>query len=284
MPLRPPCWNLSTDEKTRRIKLVVAYDGYDFCGFAPQYGQRTVHGTLTEGIRQVSGEENEITGASRTDSGAHAKGQVVHFDTANPMPVEKWPAVVNQLMPPDLSVVESRVVDPEFNSRFWAIDRFYRYRIMTGPRDPHRTRYAFHYGKELNAEAMHKAAQRLQGVHNFLAFSQLLDPRKNTVRTLYSLKVHQYRDEIWIDIVGQAFVRGMMRRMSGALWEIGRGKYEADYIDHLLAQRNKDKITWPPVLPACGLTLMKIRYGRHPSHHRFHKTKLGETSETGQTE
>ena len=269
---------MSTDGPVRRIKLVVAYDGSDFCGFAPQYGQRTVYGTLTEGIRQASGEENEVTGASRTDSGAHAKGQVVHFDTRNPMPVEKWPRVVNQLLPSDLSVLEARVVNPEFNSRFWAIDRFYRYRILMGQRDPQRTRYAFHYGKVLDAQAMHEAAQQLVGVHNFLAFSQLLEPYKNPVRTLHSLKVRQFRDEVWIDVVGQAFVRGMMRRMSGALWEIGRGKYDADYLTRLLGQTDKTKITWPPVLPACGLTLMKIRYGRHPSHHQFHdKDKTGQT-------
>ena len=281
MPLKPPFWNLSTDEsKVRRIKLVVAYDGYDFCGFAPQYGQRTVYGTLTEGIRQVSGEDIEITGASRTDSGAHAKGQVVHFDTDHKMPIEKWPRVLNQVLPQDLSVLSARYVNSDFNSRFSAIDRHYRYRILTGTRDPMRTRYAFHYGKRLDAQRMHEAAQQLVGRHNFLAFSQLLEPHQNSVRTLYSLDIKQIRDEVWIDIVGTAFVRGMMRRISGCLWEIGRGKYDASHIPHLLEQRDKDEILWPPVLPASGLTLMKIRYGRHPSDLRFRR----KDARTGQTE
>lgn len=271
------------------MKFVVAYDGSGFCGFAPQRGQRTVHGTLTDGIRQVSGEENEIIGASRTDSGASAKGQVVHFDTANPMPVERWANVVNQVLPSDLTVVSVAEVHPEFHSRFWAVDRYYRYRIMTGARDPMRTRYAWHYGKGLDAERMHEAAQRLIGTHSFLAFSQLLEPWKSPVRTLHRLNVRQVRDEVWIDVVGLAFVRGMMRRISGALWEIGRGKYEAEHLDSLLAATDKKKIVWPPVLPACGLTLMRVRYGRHPSPQQFFNATdaLAESqnqTKTGQTE
>ncbi len=281
MPLRRQYWNLSTDENpVRRIKLVVAYDGHDFCGFASQHGQRTVRSTLTEGIRQVSGEENEIIGASRTDSGAHAKGQVVHFDTKNPMPVEKWPRVINQVLPSDLSVLTSQWVRPDFHSRFSAKDRYYRYRIMTGVRDPFRKRYAFHYGKPLDAARMHEAAQRLIGRHDFLAFSQLLEEGRNAVRTVYSIDVKQVRDEVWIDVLGTAFVRGMMRRISGSLWEIGRGKYDADHLDHLLDQRIKDEILWPPVLPAGGLTLMRVRYGRKPFDIRFKTT----TEQTGQTE
>lgn len=284
MRLRRPFWNLSTDERPRRIKLVVAYDGYDFCGFAPQYGQRTVYSTLTDGIRQVSGEVSEITGASRTDSGAHARGQVVHFDTTNPMPVDRWPRVVNQFLPDDLSVVSAHAVGPGFHSRFSARDRFYRYRILTGARDPFRKRFAFYYGKPLDAGSMHAAAQTLVGEHNFLAFSQLLEEGRNAVRTLYSVQVRPVRDEVWIDVVGTAFVRGMMRRISGALWEIGRGKSGVERLEHLLAQRVKDEIEWPPVLPANGLTLMKVRYGRRGFDSRTHDQDEFLTEQTGQTE
>ncbi len=264
-PRRLPCSNLSTKY---RVKFVVAYDGYDFCGWAPQAELRTVQRTLTDAVRQISGEENEIIGASRTDSGAHAKGQVCHFDTELTMPVERWPRVINQLLPHDLSVLDAKVVNPDFHSRFWANNRYYRYRIQTGPRDPRRSRYAWHYPKSLDVAAMQSAAKLFVGRHNFLAFSQLMPKGKNTVRELFSVEVKAVRDEVVIDIVGTAFIRGMMRRISGSLWEVGRGQRSEANIEMLLGSTDRRKIVWPTLLPARGLTLMKVSYGRHPTEKR----------------
>ncbi len=262
MQLQRPFSSLSTK---RRIKLVVAYDGSQFRGFAPQRGQRTVHSTLTEAIRQLSGEDVEMLGASRTDSGANARGQVCHFDTENPMPEERWTKALNQLLPNDMAVMSSEHVDDEFHSRFWAVKRYYRYRILTDQPDPERTRYAFHYNKkQLDLDAMQAASKHFIGKHDFLAFSQLLEPWQTSIRELYEFDVTRVRDEIRIDVVGSAFVRGMMRRMSGAIWEVGRGVREPDDIERLLLLKEKKKINWPAVLPACGLTLMKVYYGRHP--------------------
>ena len=167
MRRRPPCWSLST----KRIRLVVAYDGSGFCGWAAQRGQRTVHGTLTEAVRRISGEDCEIIGASRTDSGAHAKGQVCHFDVGVPIPVEKWCSILNHVLPADVAVISSAEAHPEFNSRFWAKDRWYRYRILSGPRDPRRSRYVFQSERELDVELMGESAQKLVGMHDFLGFS-----------------------------------------------------------------------------------------------------------------
>jgi tRNA pseudouridine38-40 synthase len=253
----------------QRIKFVVAYDGSEFRGWAPQRGQRTVHGTLTEAVRQVSGEDCEIYGASRTDSGANALGQVCHFDCSVPIPVERWPKAVNQALPEDVTVVSAAVVAPDFNSRFWADKRWYRYCIQTGWRDPRRARFAYFYGaKQLDVKAMQRAAKAFVGVHDFLAFSQLVGEDANTAREIYSCKVSRVRDEVWIDVVGSAFVRGMMRRMSGALWEVGRGARKPDEIGALFKRKSKSEIDWPTVLPACGLTLMKVFYGRHPYDRR----------------
>ncbi|MGV3617254.1 MAG: tRNA pseudouridine(38-40) synthase TruA [Fimbriimonas sp.] len=252
-----------------RIKLVVSYDGTDFRGWAANPGTRTVQGTLREAVRLVSGEENEISGASRTDSGAHARGQVCHFDTANPMPPEKWARVLNRRLPSDLAVVSAREVPPTFDSRFWAQDRYYRYRILTGPPDPLRARYAHSYGRPLDLEAMRSAAALLQGEHDFLAFTEELAPHvENTRRELYSFQVKSSRDEVWVDVVGTAFLRGMMRRMSGALLEVGRGHRPVVEVSRLLDPEERRRVQWPVVLPANGLCLMRIRYGRHPQDHR----------------
>lgn len=261
MPRLRPFSNLSTK---RRIKLVVAYDGGGYKGWASQKGQKTVHGTLTEAVRQISGEESEIFGASRTDSGASARGQVCHFDVTAPIPVEKWPLILNKILPNDISVVSAEEVDEDFNSRFCALHRWYRYRILVGPKDPFRARQAFHYGRELDIEAMQEAVVFLRGEHNFLAFSQELPRGANPVRLIKKASVNQVADEIRIDITGTAFVRGMMRRISGSLWEVGRGVRAINSVQRLLDPVAMKKETWPTVLPACGLTLMKISYGRHP--------------------
>ncbi|HEY0867142.1 MAG TPA: tRNA pseudouridine(38-40) synthase TruA [Fimbriimonas sp.] len=252
-----------------RIKLVVSYDGTDFRGWAAQAGQRTVQGTLTEAVRQVSGEENEITGASRTDSGAHAMGQVCHFDSSVAIPIGKWPSVLNRVLPPDLAVVRSQRVADDFHSRFSAQDRWYRYRIQFGPRDPHRARYVHNYHSELDVGAMQGAAKALQGDHDFLAFTEELDPRvENTRRTLVRFAVAKHRDEVWVDVVGTAFLRGMMRRMAGALLEVGRAKRSVEEVSRLLDPKERSSLQWPVVLPARGLCLMRVRYGRWPKDNR----------------
>lgn len=254
----------------KRIKLVVSYDGTDFRGWAANPGTRTVQSTLTEAVRLISGEENEISGASRTDSGAHARGQVCHFDTANPMPPEKWTPVLNKRLPDDVSVVASREVSLNFDSRFCANDRFYRYRIHCGPPDPHRARFVHHYGRPLDLDAMQAAASLLQGQHDFLAFTEELDPHvENTRRELFSFQVRSVRDEVWVDVVGTAFLRGMMRRMSGVLLEVGRKHRSVEEVSRLLNPEERRHVQWPVVLPAKGLCLMRIRYGRHPHDHRI---------------
>jgi tRNA pseudouridine38-40 synthase len=252
-----------------RIKLVVAYDGTEFCGWAAQRDRRTVHGTLTEAVRQVSGEETEIIGASRTDSGAHAKGQVCHFDTQNPMPPERWARVLNRLLPDDVAVVKSSNVKSDFHSRFSAADRWYRYRIMCGMPDPLRSRFVHQYGRPLDIDQMQAAADQLLGEHDFLAFTEELDPHiENTMRELYRFHLTRSRDEVWVDVVGTAFLRGMMRRMAGALLEVGRGRRPVEEVSRLLLPEERANLQWPEVLPAKGLCLMRVRYGRHPRDHR----------------
>jgi tRNA pseudouridine38-40 synthase len=251
-----------------RIKLTLAYDGTDFRGWAQNKGQRTVHSTLKEAVRRVSGDEIEIIGASRTDGGAHARGQVCHFDCEKPIPVEKWPIALNKVLPPDVTVLKAEKVRPDFSARFMAIDRFYRYKILTGQRDPFREPYAYYFGRTLDLEKMQEAAAILVGKHDFLAFTEELESSvTNTVRVLFKVDVRQVRDEVWVDVVGTAFLRGMMRRMSGALLEVGRGHRDVVEVSRLLQPEERHNYQWPTVLPAKGLCLMKIRYGRHPKGH-----------------
>jgi tRNA pseudouridine38-40 synthase len=246
-----------------RLKLEVAYDGTDFRGWAKNTGQRTVQSTLTEAVRRVSGEKIEIIGASRTDSGAHAKGQVCHFDCEKPIPTENWLYALNKALPSDLAVLKVNRVPNHFNARFMVKDRWYRYRILCTSRDPHRERFAHRHGGSLHLESMQAAAQLLQGYHDFRAFTEELEPLvTNTYRELFRVNVKSVRDEVWVDIVGTAFMRGMMRRMAGAILEVGRGHRNIEEVSRLLDKKEREKLQWPVVLPAKGLCLMKIRYTR----------------------
>jgi tRNA pseudouridine38-40 synthase len=251
-----------------RIKLVVAYDGTEFCGWAIQSDQRTVSAVLRDAILQTSGHSAELFGASRTDSGAHARGQVCHFDTDVAIEPRKWTRILNQVLPPDLAVRSSDRVQDSFDSRFSAKDRWYRYRIRTEARDPFAGRFAHEYGRPLDVAQMQLAASQLVGTHDFRAFTEELDPSiQNTVRRLDRVQVRQVGNEVWLDVVGTAFLRGMMRRIAGGLLEVGRGHRPIEEIGMLLREERGD-LQWPVVLPAKGLCLMRVRYGRHPLDNR----------------
>jgi tRNA pseudouridine38-40 synthase len=252
-----------------RVRLDLAFDGTDFSGWATQPDRRTVQGTLTEAVRQISGEDVEIQGASRTDAGAHARHAVAHFDSGVAIPGEKWERILNARLPLDISILKSRTVPETFNARFCVIDRWYRYRIVTGPRLAHRSRWAYDYNRPLNLSAMQLAASQLQGEHDFRAFTEELEPTvHNTVRHLFQFKVSQVRDEVWVDVTGTAFLRGMMRRMSGCILEVGRGYRNVEEVSKLLNIQERNELDWPVVLPARGLCLMRVRCGRHPKDTR----------------
>jgi len=249
---------------TMRIKFVVAYDGTDFCGWAAQAGHRTVQQTVADGIRRVSKEDVEVVGASRTDSGAHARGQVCHFDSSVPIEPSVWPRAINRVLPADVAVIRASRVADDFHARFCAEDRWYRYRIRTGERDPFASRLAHDYGKPLDVDSMQAAGRLLEGRHDFRAFTEELQPHiENTVRTMRRVTVRAIRDEIWIEIGGTAFLRGMMRRMAGGLLEVGAGRRPPESIGELLTEK-RSELHWPVVLPAKGLTLMRVRYGNPP--------------------
>jgi tRNA pseudouridine38-40 synthase len=268
-----------------RIKFIVAYDGTDFRGWARSPGHRTVHDVLSAAIHRVCGHEVELVGASRTDSGAHARGQVCHFDTDVPIETSKWPTVLNRVLPPDIALFAARPVSNDFHARFCAEDRLYRYRIRQTGRDPFAGRYAHEYGGNLDVTRMQSATKLLVGTHDYRAFTEDLDPSvENTTRTLRQVEVYEPPPEsytipgkeVWIDVVGTAFLRGMMRRISGGLLEVGRGQRSLEEFGSLLTPEWTG-MHLPVVLPAKGLCLMRVRYGDPPRDCRNQAaTELGD--------
>ena len=147
MPPKQPLWNWLTE--TRRIKLTISYDGSDFIGWAPQTGLKNrpwhIDRSRSPDLRRRDRDHRR----QRTDSGAHAEGQVVHFDTEKPIPAYRWARAIQPLLPSDIAIRSASRVAPDFHSRFWAVHRHYRYRFLVGERDPSRSRYTFGYHREL---------------------------------------------------------------------------------------------------------------------------------------
>jgi tRNA pseudouridine38-40 synthase len=246
-----------------RIGLVIQYDGTDFCGWAEQASQRTVQGTLKTCIESLCGHEIELRGASRTDAGAHALGQRADFETDLPMPAEKWSLVLSDRLAPEIVVTESFALPPEFHSRFYARSRTYRYRLSEQRHvNPLVGRYVHPVGAKLDVEAMQAAASRLKGRHDFRAFSEQLKEDANTVRRVTSCRVGRVRDEVVVTIRANAFLRGMVRRIVGGLVEVGLRRRTVEGFASLLDPGRRDSLTWPVVLPANGLTLIQVDYGR----------------------
>lgn len=242
--------------------MVVQYDGTDFCGWAQQKGVRTVEGTLKKCIQELTGEEPDLRAASRTDSGAHALGQVVDFLTSNPMPATKWSDVLNRILPIDIAVSRSGPVMLKFHSRFFARSRVYEYRISERFRvEPMRSRYVYESGHKMDEGKMAEAAQSLIGVRDFRSFGEKLKGVENTVRRMFSVQVCRVRDEVRIRMEASAFLRGMARRVAGGLFEVGIGRRSVEDFAGLVDRRRMDTLPLPVVLPAKGLALLRVRYG-----------------------
>jgi tRNA pseudouridine38-40 synthase len=242
------------------IVLVVEYDGTDFRGFARQPGERTVQGTLLDAIARVEGPDLELHGAGRTDAGAHARGQVVDFVARLPIKPRDWKRILNRSLPPDVRVRAARSAGEGFHARFSACSREYRYTFLNR-REPSvfLGRFAYYEPRPLDVAKMREAAVPLVGEHDFRALTQEPEGGRHAVRRVYRAEVGCARPYVRFAVEANAFLRGMVRMMAGALWEVGLGKREPEHVAGLLAEPGAARK--PPVMPAHGLCLMRVRYG-----------------------
>ena len=243
----------------KRILLRVAYDGTDFCGWQLQPEKRTVEGELNRAIKELTGEDIEVIGASRTDSGVHALGNVAVFDTESSIPADKFMFALNTLLPEDVSVVESKEVEPDFHPRHCDSIKTYEYRIYVSRiNKPLKRRYAFRCPYELDVLRMDEAAKYLIGEHDFKSFCCIRTQAETTVRKLYSADVFKDGDDIVIRVSGAGFLYNMVRIIAGSLMEVGSGKYESEHIKEVL--EGTDRTLAGPTAEPQGLTLKSIEF------------------------
>ena len=243
----------------RRIKLTVAYDGTNYCGWQVQPNGITVEEVLNRAIRKLTGEETAVIGASRTDSGVHALGNVAVFDTESRIPGERFSYALNQRLPRDIVVVSSEEVSLSWHPRYQDSYKTYEYRILnTKVPVPTRRLYTCHVSFNLDLDRMREGARYLVGEHDFAAFCCIRTNAKTTVRTVEELEIRREGDEIVLRITGTGFLYNMVRIIAGVLIRVGRGFYEPEKVRDLLEgqERTKEAVT----APAEGLCLIGIEY------------------------
>lgn len=243
----------------RRIKLVVAYDGTDYCGFQVQNNGPTIEGELNKVLSELFKEDIKVIGASRTDSGVHAYCNVAVFDTDARMPAEKMLYALNQRLPEDIRVQSSCEVASDFHPRHTDSRKTYEYRIYNAPvQNPMKRRFALWNYHNLDVDKMKKAAAYLEGEHDFKSFCSADTQVESTVRTIYSAQVTQTGEDIVISVCGNGFLYNMVRIIAGTLLEVGKGKIEPNEMDRILNERNRQ--VSGPTAPPHGLTLVKYEF------------------------
>lgn len=243
----------------KRVLLRVAYDGTNYCGWQVQPNGITVQEVLNRKLTELLGEPIETIGASRTDAGVHALGNVAVFDTETRIPGEKISYALNQRLPDDIRIQESREVPADFHPRYQESEKTYLYRILNRKFPlPTSRLYSYFYHYNLNIENMQKAADYLIGTHDFASFCGSNAQVKTTVRTITGISVERAGDEIQITVKGRGFLYNMVRIISGTLIEIGGGLYPPERILEILEAKKRTEAG--PTAPAHGLTLMNIRF------------------------
>lgn len=243
----------------RRIFLKIAYDGTNYSGWQVQNNAVSIQETIDKALSEWLGEEIHTIGASRTDAGVHARGNVAVFDTESLIPADKFAFGLNARLPEDISIQESFEVPAEFHPRFTETIKTYEYKILNRkfPDPTRRNDSLFYYGK-LNVDAMNEAASYLVGPHDFKSFCAVNHDAKTTVRTIYSAMVDKDGDLITFEITGNGFLYNMVRIIAGTLIEVGKGKLKPEDIKMIMEARDRQKAG--PTAPAHGLTLVEIEY------------------------
>lgn len=244
----------------KRIKLIVAYEGTNYCGWQIQPSGITIEGVLNKALSELLGEEIKVIGASRTDSGVHSLGNVAVFDTGTRIPPEKICYAVNQRLPEDVVVQESCEVKQDFHPRHCYSEKTYEYRILNR-RIPIPTlrRDTYFYYRNLELEKMQKAAKYLEGMHDFKSFCSIHTSAEDTVRTILSCTVHKNAEDIiTIRVTGTGFLYNMVRIIAGTLIQVGIGEKTPENILQILEV--KERSAAGPTAPAHGLTMIGIEY------------------------
>lgn len=243
----------------KRVRMIISYDGTNYCGWQVQINGITVEEVINRELTNLLGEEIAVIGASRTDSGVHAIGNVAVFDTETKIPAEKISFALNQRLPDDIRIQKSEEVPMDFHPRYCDSTKTYEYKILNRRfPNPMKRLYTHFVYMPLDVDKMKKAAEYIVGEHDFASFCSARSQVKTTVRTVYSLDVSKQDDVITIRISGNGFLYNMVRIIVGTLMKVGLNVYPPEHVAEII--ESKDRYAAGPKAPARGLTLIGIEY------------------------
>ena len=246
-------------EEYNKILLTIEYDGSGFAGWQRQANFRTVQAEVEKAVSRATGRESTVWGASRTDAGVNALGQRAHFYNYSTIPAEKFPFVLNTMLPPDIRIRAAREIPEGIHARFSCRGKIYTYRIWNNRHaSAMRRNFTTHIPVPCDEALMQQAALRLLGTHDFAAFQAAGGTAKTTVRALYGVDVQRSGDDITLTVRGSAFLYNMVRIMAGTLIAIGQRRLSPDCIDEALETGNR--LVLGVTAPPSGLELTRIFY------------------------
>ncbi len=244
----------------RNIKLTITYDGKRYLGWQ-RLGDsdKTIQGKIESILKQMTGEEIEIIGSGRTDSGTHARGQVANFKTETSMTRAEMLDFLNRYLPRDIVVTKVEEVQDRFHARYNCTGKQYSYYVWNNviPTVFERN-HSFHYPQKLNLDKMNQACEKLIGTHDFIGFSALKKSKKSTVRTIEKLSIEQEGSMLHFTFVGDGFLYKMVRIIVGTLLEIGSGSMDVTEIENIFEKKVRQQAG--ETVPAQGLFLDEVYY------------------------
>jgi tRNA pseudouridine38-40 synthase len=245
--------------ETKKIALIVEYEGTRYHGSQIQAGLPTIQGELERAIGKITGERIRISCASRTDQGVHARGQVVAFRTDSALPPQTLLRALNYYLPEDIAIREALRVNDDFDVRRGALSREYCYYLLNSAiPSPLLRRSTYFMPRPVDIDAMNEACQVLLGTHDFASFASSINGKKNTVRTIYKAAVTREGDLVIFHVVANSFLPHQVRHTIGALVNVGLGKKDMAAFHEIL--RSKKPAAAGPALPPHGLCLLKVSY------------------------
>ena len=244
----------------RYLKLTISYDGINYNGFQRQKNAIGIQQIVEDALSELMGEDIKVVASGRTDTGVHACGQVISFETQSTVPTEHITTAIRHLLPGDIVVWKAEEVGENFNARYSAVEKTYQYRIIiTDISNPFKRNYAWELKKSLDIEKMQIAANNLLGTHDFTAFcnkgSKIISPERTITVAQWQITTDK---ELVFTITGDGFLYRMVRNIVGALVKVGNGKITPDTFLQILLTKDR-QLTGMPA-PACGLYLMHVRY------------------------
>jgi len=258
--LRRPDAAAQRPYQSRRLKLIIAYDGAPFAGWQSQSHRNTAQDHIERAFERVTGGAVRVHGAGRTDAGVHALAQCAHVNVLKSLPADRWVKALNALLPSAIRVLRCRYVSQDFHARLSAKGKIYRYRIWTAPiLSPFEYHRAWHIAQPIDLKVLKSAAKHFVGTYNFAAFAANRGKReKSTIRTINSVCVRQKGPCITVDFDGDGFLYKMVRLMMGALVKCALGKMHVEEIRPRLHSGQIHSARF--AAPADGLYLVRVRY------------------------